>query len=490
MYVAQQIFDFYYYFYTVYSVSIFTFYILLLLISIFHLRKYIQHNSFINYDVIVSSRFAPSISVLAPIYNEEENAVASIKSLINLHYVNFEIIVINDGSKDNTFQRIIEAFEMEKISTEIIINLPIKTIKGIYKSKLKAYSKLIFVDKENGGKSDALNTGLNISKSDYVLCIDGDCLIMEDALQKMIKPIISTSKMVIASGGIIRIANDCKVENGRLVHVNLAKKFIVKAQILEYIRSFLLARMAWSKLNGLMIISGAFGLLNRKIALLVGGYKTDTIGEDMEIIVRMQRYMAERKHDYEIKYIPDPLCWTEAPDNMKTLFRQRKRWAIGNIQTLRKHRKIFMNRKYGKLAFIGFPFWMIYERFGPLIEISGIVFFVIASYLGLVNWVYTVSFLIATYLFAITYSTFAIFIEETTYRQYKNRGDLRKLLLTVLIEPFTYHVFLLWPVLVGNIEVLFKKKISWGNMEKKGLESKNLPLQKKRQYPLTINVQN
>lgn len=469
MYVARKIFEFYYYFYTVYSVSIFVFYIVLLIISVYYTRKYLRENSFVNFNHLVSTHFAPSISVLVPMFNEEKNAVASIKSLLNLHYVNFDIIVINDGSKDNTAFKIIDTFHMERVSKKMILNLPNMPIKGIYKSNLKAYNKLIFVDKENGGKSDALNTGLNISDKDFVLCIDGDCLIVEDALTKMAKPILDTCETVIASGGVVRIANDCTIKNGKLIDVNLAKKFIVKAQILEYIRSFLLARMAWSELKGLMIVSGAFGLLNRKIAVLSGGYKTDTIGEDMEIIVRMQRYMYEQKKEYKIKYIPDPLCWTEAPDSPKILFRQRKRWTIGNIQTLRKHRKMFLNPKYNIVGLLCYPFWMFYERFGPLIEISGIIFFIIASFLGYVNWVYTISFLIATYLFAVTYSVFALVTEEGTYHQYQKKGDLFRLLLVVLVEPFTYHVFLLWPILVGNIEALLKKNTKWGNMERKGI---------------------
>lgn len=469
MYVAEKIFEFYYYFYTVYSVSIFAFYIVLLLFSVYYTKKYLTENKFVNYRKLLSTRFAPSVSVLAPMYNEEENAVTAIKSLLNLHYVNYDIIVINDGSKDHTAQKIIDAFDMERIKMSIYKQIAFKTVKGVYRSKIKSYNKLLFIDKENGGKSDALNAGLNFSKNDYVLCIDGDCLIMEDALQKVTKPILDSYTPVIASGGVIRIANDCSIKDGKLTGVHLAKKFIVKSQILEYIRSFLLSRMAWSKFKGLMIVSGAFGILDRKIAIQAGGYKTDTIGEDMEIIVRMQRYMYENKKKFKIKYIPDPLCWTEAPENTKILYRQRKRWAIGNIQTLAKHRKALLNPKYKVMGMISFPFWIFYERFGPLIEISGIVFFVIASYLGFVNWIYTISFLIATYLFALMYSIFALITEEATFHLYKKPTEIWKLIATAIAEPFTYHIFLLWPVLVGNIEVLFKKSIKWGNMERKGL---------------------
>ncbi|WP_298115627.1 glycosyltransferase family 2 protein [Flavobacterium sp.] len=473
MIIAKKIFEFYYYFYTVYSISIFAFYIFLTVISLKAMIHYFKRNSFINYQHLYSSELAPSVSILAPMFNEEENAVAAIKSLLNLHYVNYDIIVINDGSTDATSQKIIEFFEMESINKNVYPKIPFKKVNNVYKSKNKFYEKILFIDKENGGKSDSLNAGLNFSNSDYVLCIDGDCILMHDALIKMVKPVLDSTETVIASGGVVRVANDCIFKNGNLIEINLSNKFLVKTQILEYIRSFLLARMAWSKLKGLMVVSGAFGILNRKIAIDVGGYLTNTIGEDMEIIVRMQRYMYKKKKKFILQYIPDPLCWTEAPENLKILYRQRKRWTIGNIQTLVKHRKMNLNRKYKLTGLFSFPFWIIYERWGPIIEISGIVFFICASFLGYVNWIYTISFFIATYLFSIMYSFFSILCEEITFNQYKKKYDILKLLSTAIIEPITYHIFLLFPTLMGNIDILLKRKIGWGKMERKGLERTN-----------------
>ena len=233
--------------------------------------------------------------------------------------------------------------------------------KGIYKSANPAFDKLIVVDKENGGKADALNMGINISKNKYVACIDVDCLLLEDALQKMIKPFLeATDAKVIAAGGVIRIANSCLVKDGKLLDINFPEKWLEQGQILEYLRAFLLSRMAWGRLNGLLIISGAFGIFDKKIAIEVGGYDTNTVGEDMEIIVRMRRYMEELQQKYKVAYIPDPLCWTEAPDNYKTFISQRNRWTRGTIETLKKHRKIGFNPKY---------------RFLGLVELSVLVFF-------------------------------------------------------------------------------------------------------------------
>ena len=257
----------------------------------------------------MKSSISPSISIIAPAYNETLNIVENVRSLLSCHYVNYDVIIVNDGSKDDSLQKLIEAYDLVKIDYEINNQIPTKPLReGIFKSTNPAFEKLIIVDKENGGKADALNMGLNISTNKYVACIDVDCLLLEDALQKLVKPFLeSTDKKVIAAGGVIRIANSCTIKDGKLIDVNFPKNAIVQGQILEYLRAFLLGRMAWSRLNGLLVISGAFGLFDKKIALEVGGYDTKTVGEDMEIIVRMRRYMEEKKVKYKVAYIPDPL---------------------------------------------------------------------------------------------------------------------------------------------------------------------------------------
>ncbi|WP_353779829.1 glycosyltransferase [Winogradskyella sp. 3972H.M.0a.05] len=447
----------------------------IMFVSLRDIRRYFRRNSYINYVSILSSPFAPSISILAPMYNEEKNAISSIRSLLSNHYVNYNIIIINDGSTDSTLELLISTFSLKKIEHTINQKIETKKVKAIYKSTNGAYEKLIVIDKEQGGKSDALNAGLNFSESDYVLSIDGDCILAEDSLQKMIKPFMEyTDKTVVASGGVVRIANGCEIKDGRLVEKRLPTPFVLRFQILEYLRSFLLARVGWTRCKGLMHITGAFGIFELEKAIIVGGYNKDTLGEDMDIIVKIQRYMYETKQKFKVAYIPDPLCWTEAPSDYKSLSRQRKRWTRGNIKTLWDHRKIFFNPKYGLMGMLGYPVWILYERFGPIIELIGIVYFICASYLGHVNWLYTISFLIATYLFAIMYSLLAILTEEVTYHQYKKKGDLTKLILTIFMEPFTYHVFLLYPALLGNIAQLFKFKKKWGRIEREGFQTTNI----------------
>tara|TARA_R110001583_G_scaffold173582_2_gene327667 strand:+ start:21756 stop:23084 length:1329 start_codon:yes stop_codon:yes gene_type:complete len=440
-------------------------------LSSYETIEYFRKNSFVNYKEIISSSIAPSISIIAPAYNESLNIIENVRSLLSSHYANYDVIIVNDGSKDDSLEKLIKAYDL--VSVEYLVNEQIATKplrEGIFKSTNPAFEKLIIVDKENGGKSDALNFGLNISTSNYVACIDVDCLLLEDALQKMIKPFLeATDYKVIATGGVIRIANSCVIKDGNLHDINFPKKIIEKAQILEYLRSFLLGRMAWSRLNGLLVISGAFGLFDRKIAVDIGGYDINTVGEDMEIIVRMRRQMEEEGKKYKVAYIPDPLCWTEAPDNYKILISQRNRWTRGTIETLRKHRKIGLNSKYGYLGMISFPYWFIFERMAPVIEVIGMIYFAILIALKGVRWDYALAFFVVAYLFTIIFSLVAIFSEELTYHQYKKKGTGFKLILTALIEPFTLHPFILYAAIRGNFDYFFNKKKKWGQMTRKGL---------------------
>ncbi len=448
-------------------------YIILSIISGKETIEYSKKRSFVNYKDILSSTISPSITIIAPAYNESLNVVENVRSLLSNHYVNYSVIIVNDGSNDDSLERLIAAYDLEK--TEYIINEKIKTQPlraGVFKSKNPAFEKLMVVDKENGGKADALNMGLNMSKSKYVACIDVDCLLLEDALQKLIKPFLDeTETKVIAAGGVIRIANSCVIKGGKLMDINLPKSLLVKSQILEYLRAFLLGRMAWSRLNGLLVISGAFGILDKEIAITVGGYDTETVGEDMEIIVRMRRYMEEKNEKYRVSYIPDPLCWTEAPDSYKIFVSQRNRWTRGTIETLKKHRKIGFNRKYGSFGLVSYPYWLIFERLAPIIELVGLIYFIILIILQEVKWEYAISFLILSYLFSVVFSLIAIYSEELTFHQYKKKGTGLKLVLLSALEPFALHPFILYAAIKGNYDYYFNKNKKWGNMVRKGLST-------------------
>ena len=326
----------------VFALAIFTSYITMSFISGVEMVKYMRKNSFVDYSPVISSPFSPSVSIIAPAYNEGNTIVENIRSLLSIHYADFEVIIVNDGSKDDSMEKVIRHYNLEKVDFLIQNKIPTKPIRGIYKSTNRAYSKLFVIDKENGGKADSLNAGINVSAKKYFAAIDVDCILEEDAILKMIKPFLEHSdERVIATGGVIRIANSCIVKDGKIIKVNLPRNLIARFQVLEYTRAFLMGRMAWSRLNGLLLISGAFGIFDREIVVLSGGYETKTVGEDMELIVRMRRYMIEHEQKYRIVYIPDPLCWTEVPEKLKILSRQRNRWTRGNMETLFKHITLF-----------------------------------------------------------------------------------------------------------------------------------------------------
>lgn len=342
-------------------------YAVLAIISLYAMRHHLRKVNNIYFDDILRSPLAPSISIIAPAFNEEVSIVDNIRSLLSLHYNNYDIIIVNDGSKDSSMQRMIEAYDLSPSNKIVCSYVPHKSVKNVYRSNNPAYNKLTVIDKENGGKSDALNAGISYSTAELVACVDVDCVIEDDALLKMVRPYLEeTRTKVVAVGGVVRIANDCEIRDGRLVKVNLAKKWLPTFQTLEYIRAFLLGRMAWGHLNGLLIISGAFGLFDRKLVVEVGGYDHKTVGEDMELVVRMRRYMAENGKAYKVAYVPDPLCWTEAPESLSVFLKQRNRWTRGTIETLQLHRKIMLKRKYGLMGMLSYPFWLVYEWLAPI----------------------------------------------------------------------------------------------------------------------------
>lgn len=467
----QIILEIIHYLFFIYSMTAIVSYLILAAISAVETIEYKRKNSFVNYTEILSSNSSPSISIIAPAYNETLNIVENVRSLLSNHYVNYDVIIVNDGSKDDSLEKLILVYELVPVASLINEQIPTRPLrKGIYKSTNPAFEKLIVVDKENGGKADALNMGLNISNSKYVACIDVDCLLLEDSLQKMIKPFLETTdRKVIAAGGVIRVSNSCIVKEGKLQDINFPKKLLEQGQVLEYIRAFLLGRMAWSRLNGLLVISGAFGLFDKKIAIRVGGYDIRTVGEDMELVVRMRGYMEEQNKKYKVAYIPDPLCWTEAPDNYKTFISQRNRWTRGTIETLKRHRNVGFNPKYKALGMLSYPYWFFFERMAPIIEAAGLLYFGILIMFNQVRWDYSLAFILLAYLFTVFFSLISLITEELTYHQYKKKGTGVHLLLIAFLEPFVNHPFILYAAIQGNSDYYFNKKKKWGEMTRKGM---------------------
>ena len=457
----------------IYGAILATSYIILSIISAIETNHYLKKNSFVNYTKILASPFAPTISIIAPAYNESLTIIENVRSLLSIQYVNYEVLLINDGSTDDSLEKLIEAYALTKVNYTINQKLPTEKIRAVYKSAKPSFTRLLVIDKENGGKADALNAGLNISENNLVACIDVDCILEPDALLKMVKPFLENEKeeKVIAAGGVIRVANSCVVKDGKLIEVKMPENFLAKSQVLEYMRTFLLGRMAWSKLNGLLLVSGALGLFDRKIMIAAGGYNK-IVGEDIELVTRIRKYMTENEEKYKVVYIPDPLCWTEVPETYKVLGRQRNRWTRGMIETLIIHKNLFFNPSYGMLGIISYPYWFFYEWLAPIVEFLAILFFVVLIYFNRINWEYFILLTTAVYSFAILFSALSILSEELTYHQYSKKRVLFKLLFFVLLEPFIFHPYVMWSSIKGNFNFIFNKnKKNWGEMTRTGFKS-------------------
>ena len=455
------------------TISIFIAYVMLAAFSAVTLRIYLRKNSYVDYNSIILAPLTPSISVIAPAFNESNTIVENVRALLSLYYNNFEVIVVNDGSTDDSLEKITEAYDLEKVNYFFDYRIPCQRIRGVYKSKNRSFHNLTVIDKVNGGKADALNAGINVSHKQLICSIDVDSIMEPDALLKMVKPFLEeTDKKVIGTGGVVRIANSCDIQGGQIRKVHLPRKFLARVQVLEYTRAFLMGRMAWAKLDGLLLISGALGMFDRETVIKCGGYSIDTVGEDMELVVRMRRYMAEKGEPYEVTYIPDPLCWTEVPSSLKILRRQRNRWTRGTVETLFDHKKIFFRRKYGKFGMLGYPYWFFFEWLAPIIEFFALSFFIIYAIFGSPNWPFVLLLFGFVYTFAVSLSVWAVLFEEMTFHKYERKRDVLKLIGTAFLEPFLFHPLTVAWAIRGNFDYLRGKK-GWGKMDREGFKDRS-----------------
>ncbi len=464
-------------FFLVYGLILFFTYILIAILSSFELNFYVKKNNNFRYDSISGFKNLPGVSIIAPFFNEEKTIVENIRSLLLLNYPEVEVIMINDGSSDNSLKLAIEHYKLVKVDLAFEQEVPSAHVRGIYKSLDKAYSNLMVVDKINGGKADALNAGINVCKSDLFLAVDADCIIEQDAILRMVKPFLEEEdgKKVIASGGVIRVANSCEVDNGQVVRVNFPTNFWAKFQVLEYFRAFTLGRMAWSRINGLLIISGAFGMFDRKITVRSGGYDKSTVGEDLELVVRMRKYMHDvEKKNYTVAFIPDPLCWTEVPTTFKVLSRQRNRWTRGSIDMVFKHKDMFLNPRYGRIGMLSFPFWVFFEWLAPVVELTGIIYFITMLSLGKIDIQIFLLLTFMIYIFSVSFSLFATLYETYVFNRYKGFKFLARIFYTSLTEMIIYHPLNVFFSFMGNYDYFLRKnKKGWGNMIRTGFNTNN-----------------
>jgi cellulose synthase/poly-beta-1,6-N-acetylglucosamine synthase-like glycosyltransferase len=411
------------------------------------------------------SGFMPPISVLVPAYNEEKTIDSSVRSLLQLSYPEFEIIVVNDGSSDNTLHTLIAAFDLKPFPESYRMRISINKIRTVYCSA--KYVNLKVIDKDNGGKADALNAGINISQYPLFCCIDADSVLQRNSLQKVVQPFLEDSRTV-ASGGTIRIANGCEIRDGFLEKVGLPQKALAVLQIVEYLRAFLFGRLGWSPLNALLIISGAFGVFHKETVIAAGAYKRDTIGEDMELVVRLHKYLRKEKRPYRITFVPDPVCWTEAPENLKTLKLQRIRWQRGLGEALAANISLLFNYKAGTVGWLAFPFMFFCEWLEPLVTVTGYLLVIAAFFLDALSLEGLLVFFLLSLSLGLVVSVTAFFLEVMSFNVYRGSKKLAVLFCFAVIENFGYRQLNTYWRLVGLYQWLVKKQSKWGTMARSG----------------------
>lgn len=413
------------------------------------------------------TKLGPPISVIAPAFNEEQSIIDSIYSFLTLQYPRFEVIVVNDGSTDRTLEKIKEAFKLEPAPLKYNGELSYSEVREIYISTL--YRNLIVVDKENGGKADAINVGIGLSRYDLFCAVDCDSILDPDALVKVVLPFIEDPDRVIASGGTVRPVNGSDVRAGRVVEARLPHNPLVLVQIVEYLRAFLFGRVGWNIFNSTLIISGAFGLFKKQAVIDIHGYQGGSLGEDMELVMRLRYAEGFRQQDQRIAFIPDPICWTEAPSNLKILARQRDRWQRGLAEVLFRYREMMFNRKFGFAGLVAIPYFFFVELLGPLVEIVAYLILAIGLWMHWIHPELAVLLFTVDILFGILMSVGAVMIEESAYHKYPRLRDFVTLLCCAIFEQIGFRQINSFFRIRGTVRYLMGAK-EWGPMDRVGFK--------------------
>lgn len=409
--------------------------------------------------------FYRPVSIIVPAFNEEITVVDTVNSLLELDYQLYEIIVVDDGSKDQTSLELINSFNLKPVNLPIKLALKSKPYSQVYETYV-ANIKITLIVKSNGGKGDALNMGINASRFPYFLTIDADSILQRDSLEKIVQPVFKDPH-IVAVGGFINVSQSAKIRNGKVKDYSIQWNPIVGMQIVEYYRSFLASKIFLNKFNGNLIISGAFGLFKKDVVIESGGYSTDTLGEDMDIILKLHSFCRNNNRKYSIEYEPSAICWSEVPSSFKDLFKQRKRWYLGLFQSMSKYSFIFMNIKFGALSFFSYMYYLFYELLSPAVEVLGILMIGFFSILGSLNIEFMVKFFLL-------YSIYGVFVSITAFGQMVftdnikiNKTNIIKVIVFSLIEGFILRYILSFTRIISFIRYE-KNKMDWGTIKRSG----------------------
>ena len=440
-------------------------YLVQLGLALFELRRTQRLEHQFSARWLLGTKPVPGISILVPAYNEEVTIVDNIRSLLTLRYPRFQIIVVNDGSRDGTAAQVITAFQLKPVELTRPTVAPCRPLRAIYRNR--DYPDLLFIDKENGGKSDALNAALTFAEHPLVCSVDADSLLDHNSLLLAARPFIEEPDAMIAVGGTIRIANGSTIQGGTVVSEGAPRRLLPLFQVIEYFRAFLLARLAFSRIDAVAIVSGAFGLFKRSAVVQVGGYSTHTVGEDMELIVRLHRFFRDNGRHYSIRFLPDPVCWTEAPDTVKVLRRQRTRWQRGLCETLWTHRRMLFNARYGGVGMLSLPQFVVFDIVAPILETAGLVLIPISFALGMIRLEFLFAYFAVVALFGVFCSMMSFALAEMSFFKTTRRRDMVLYGLAAIGENFGYRQLnALWRI--EGIWQFLRGRRGWGEMTRKG----------------------
>jgi cellulose synthase/poly-beta-1,6-N-acetylglucosamine synthase-like glycosyltransferase len=452
----------------VYFVALNSVYALLLFLSIPEIWEQTRLAADEDLQRLMRAEAPPPITILVPAYNEQATIVASVTALLALEYTRYEVIVVNDGSKDETVAALREAFQLYEVPRIYAETIGTKPLRALYRSHTRP--RLLVLDKENGGKADALNAAINASRFPLVIAVDADTLIEGDALLRLTRPFL-LGRNIAAAGGTIRVANSCVISEGRVVQARVPRKALPGIQVIEYLRAFLFGRLGWNRLGGNLIVSGAFGLFRKEYLHAIGGYRTGSVVEDLDLVVRLHRHLKKQGIEYEVGFIPDPVAWTEVPESLRILGSQRERWHRGLIATMWAHRGMLLNPRYGTVGLLAMPFFTFGEMLSPVIEMVAYTLTIAGIAVGRVDFSFAALLLLVVWGYGMLLSLWAVVLEEATFRRYRRGGDLLRLLWYAVIETFGYRQATAWWRFRAFLHI-WRRGRGWGEMVRWGFQSR------------------
>lgn len=446
-------------------------YLVLIALASVNFTRHLRRTPFAGTDSVASSALTPGVSVVLPAYNEEVVILDSVRSVLDLRHPDHEAVVVNDGSTDSTLELLKAAYDLVLDDREIPEQIPARgRIRGVWVPANPAIP-LIVVDTENSGRSDSLNAGVNAATRDLIVMLDADSVMDPDALLVVSQPFADDPEGTVATGGVIRAANGCKVVGGRVVDVRMPKQMLARIQVVEYLRSFLLGRTGWSQANALILISGAFGMFRRDVLVAVGGLDPDSIGEDFELVMRIHKFMKDARREYRVVFVAEPVSWTEVPSTLAVLGRQRRRWHRGLWEVLWGYRTMTLNPRYGRVGMVALPYYWLFELFAPLIEVAGVILVPLGLALGVVDWRYALTLLLVTYVYGFFVTCAALLVEEISFHRYTRWRDLLRILGAAFAENVGYRQLTAVWRLQGWWAALRNKEAVWGTMTRTGFGS-------------------